>query len=61
MPKEVVFEVTREDDGGYCAQAVGASIFTEGDTWEELRKMAWDAAKCHFDESIENVTLRLKA
>jgi predicted RNase H-like HicB family nuclease len=39
---ELVFEVTQEEDGGYCARAVGEGIFTQGDTWEELREMAFE-------------------
>ena len=35
---ELVFEVVQESDGGYCAECLTENIFTEGDTWEELRK-----------------------
>jgi len=48
---ELVFEVEQEADGGFCARAVGASIFTQGDTWEELREMVLDATKGHFLDS----------
>ena len=34
---EIVFEVTQEADGGFCAECLTESIFTQGDTWEELR------------------------
>ena len=34
---ELVFEVVQEADGGYCAECLTESIFTEGDTWDELR------------------------
>ena len=34
---ELVFEVTQEADGGFVAEAIGESIITEADTWEELR------------------------
>ena len=34
---ELTFEVHDAIEGGYCAHAVGHSIFTEGETWEELR------------------------
>ncbi len=56
---ELVFEVTQEEEGGYSAKAVGESIFTQGDTWEELREMARDAVKCHFSESTGPQSIRL--
>jgi hypothetical protein len=34
---EIVFEVGVAPDGGYTARAVGHSIFTEADSFEELR------------------------
>ena len=56
---ELVFEVTLEEDGGYSAKAVGESIFTQGDTWEELREMAVDAVKCHFHDAEAPGSIRL--
>jgi hypothetical protein len=37
MP-ELVFEVVQEGGGGYCAECLTENIFTEGDTWEQLRE-----------------------
>jgi predicted RNase H-like HicB family nuclease len=34
---ELIFEITQEADGGYCAECLAEAIFTQGDTWEELR------------------------
>ncbi len=34
---ELVFEVTQESDGGYCAECLTESIFTQADTWPVLR------------------------
>jgi len=36
---ELVFRVTQESDGGYCAECLTEGIFTQGDTWEELEFM----------------------
>ena len=47
---EIVFEVTEAPEGGYSARALGHSIFTEADTYEELRSMAREAVRTHFDE-----------
>ncbi len=47
---EIVFEVAEAREGGYTARAVGHSIFTEADTFDELREMAREAVRTHFDE-----------
>ena len=46
--KTLVFDITEDPDGGYCAAAEGESIFTQGDTWEELRANVQDATRLHF-------------
>ena len=47
---EIVFQVEEDPDGGFTARAVGASIFTEADTLEQLRASIRDAVNCHFDD-----------
>ncbi|MEM3112621.1 MAG: hypothetical protein QXY90_06235 [Candidatus Anstonellales archaeon] len=47
--KEIIFIVEEDPEGGYNASALGYSIFTEGDTLEELKTNIKDAIKCHFD------------
>jgi hypothetical protein len=37
MSMELIFEVRDADEGGYYARALGHSIFTEAETWDELR------------------------
>ena len=49
-PVEMIFEVIESCEGGYEARALGHSIFTQGDDWDELKKMVRDAVLCHFDE-----------
>jgi hypothetical protein len=47
---ELVFEVTQEADGGFVAEALGESIFTQADTWEDLRVSVREAvASFYFD------------
>lgn len=46
---EIIFLV--EDAGGFTARALGHSIFTAGDTEQELHAMIKDAVACHFDEA----------
>ncbi len=47
--RELTFNVTQETDGGYVAVAVGESIVTQGDTWDELCSMVLDATPPYFD------------
>ena len=51
MTNEIIFTVVESLDGGYEAQAVGHSIHTQCDEYEELPTMLRDAVKCHFDPS----------
>lgn len=59
MAKEIIFMVEEAPEGGYTAQALGYSIFTEADTWDELREAVQDAVRCHFDENEKPTVLRL--
>ena len=45
---ELVFEITQEADGGYVAEALGESIFTEADSWEELRTNVREAVRAFY-------------
>ena len=47
---ELIFEVRDAEEGGYCARALGHPIFTEGETWEELRANVLEATALHFEE-----------
>lgn len=49
---EVIFQVRDSEQGGYSAQALGHAIFTQGDTWEELRVNVLEATALHFEESL---------
>ena len=56
---ELVFEVTQEADGGFTAEALGESIFTEADTWEQLRANVREAVAAYFFDRPAPGTLRL--
>jgi hypothetical protein len=57
---EIVFQITEDDtDGGFIASALGHSIVTEADTWEELRANVREAVLCHFDEGKAPAVIRL--
>jgi predicted RNase H-like HicB family nuclease len=51
MKSEIIFVIEDAVEGGYIAKALGFSIFTQGETIEELRKNIREAVICHFDES----------
>lgn len=48
---ELIFEVRDAEEGGYFAHALGYSIFTEADTWEDLRSNVLEATSLHFEDS----------
>ncbi len=56
---EIIFEVTESMESGYEARALGHSIFTQGEDWSELKAMARDAFRCHFDEADAPSDIRL--
>jgi predicted RNase H-like HicB family nuclease len=58
---ELVLEVTRESDGGYCAERLTESIFTQGESWEVLRQNVREAVEAYFFDrpAPERVRLHL--
>ena len=58
-PAEIIFEVTEAVEGGYDARALGYSIYTQGEDWDDLKEMARDAVLCHFDAGGAPRVIRL--
>jgi hypothetical protein len=56
---ELIFMIAEAPEGGYCARALGESIFTEADTLEDLRRNIRDAVACHFDDGKAPAIIRL--
>ena len=57
---EIIFEIREDEtDGGFVARALGHSIVTQADTWEELRTNVRDAVRCHFEEGAAPQVIRL--
>lgn len=50
MKNEIIFYIEESMEGGFEAKALGHSIFTEGDTIDELKENIRDAIRCHFEE-----------
>ena len=56
---ELAFEVTREADGGFVAEALGESIITQADTWDELRGNVREAVRAFYFDQPAPSRLRL--
>ena len=56
---EIIFLVEEALEGGYTAKALGESIFTEGDTIEQVKMNIREAVECHFDEDKKPKLIRL--
>ena len=56
---EIIFLIVDAPEGGYCARALGESIFTEADTLDDLRRNIRDAVDCHFDDGKKPGIIRL--
>jgi len=49
---ELIFEVTQEADGCFVAECLAEPIFTQADTWDELRVQVQDAVTGYcFDKA----------
>jgi predicted RNase H-like HicB family nuclease len=48
---ELIFEIRDAEEGGFHARALGHAIFTEADTWEELRANVLEAVSVHFEDA----------
>ena len=53
LDKEIVFLVEESPEGGLEAHALGMSIFTEGETLDEIKENVRDAIRCHFEEESQ--------
>jgi len=57
----LVFEVIQESDGGYCAECLTESVFTQAASWDELRRNVTEAVTGFFFDwpAPANIRLRL--
>jgi predicted RNase H-like HicB family nuclease len=51
--KEIIFMLEEDPEGGFTARALGLSIFTQGNTIDEIKKNIKDAVRCHFETEEE--------
>jgi len=57
--EEIVFEVIQEGDGGFCAECLTASIFTQASSWDELRDNVREAVAAYFFDGPKPSKIRL--
>ncbi len=56
---EIVFEVTQDADGGFSAECLSHDIFTQGDTWEQLKSHVKEAVGAYFFDQPAPSGIRL--
>ena len=53
--QEVIFVISESLDGGFEAEALGLSIFTQAEDWQSLKGNIIEAVSCHFDDGIKRI------
>jgi len=51
---ELIFEVTQEASGGFCTECLTEPIFTQADTWEQLRDHVREAVQAYYFDQPKN-------
>ena len=58
LPNVIQFFIQNAEEGGYTAQAVGYSIYTQGETLDETVENIKEAVECHFgEEEVKSHTM----
>lgn len=56
---EIIFLIENAAEGGYCAKALGYSIFTEADDSDSLKANIRDAVLAHFEDGNHPKIVRM--
>jgi predicted RNase H-like HicB family nuclease len=56
---EIVFTITQEADGGFVGECLTHDVFTQGDTWDELRANVREAVAGYFFDQPKPQAIRL--
>lgn len=56
---EIVFSVTQESDGGFVGECLSHDIFTQGNSWDELRTNVQEAVTAYFFDQPKPSAIRL--
>ena len=57
---EIIFEIAQDADGGFTAESIGESIFTQADSWEELRANVREAVQAFYFDSVPPRFIRMR-
>jgi predicted RNase H-like HicB family nuclease len=52
---ELIFIIEDAIDGGLTTRCLNESIFTEGETMDELKANIREAVQCHFDDAVKRI------
>lgn len=52
---EIIFVINESAEGGYEAEALGLSIFTEAEDWNSLKENIIEGVNCHFDDNVQRI------
>ena len=52
------FSVTQESDGGLFAECLSHDIFTQADSWDELRLNVKEAVRAYFFDQSQPTAIR---
>ena len=56
---EIIFEVIQEADGGFVAECLTESIFTQAVSWDELRRNVKETVGAYFFDKVQPSLIRL--
>lgn len=57
---EIVFEISQDGDGGFTAEVIGDSIFTQADNWDQLKPNVREAVQAFYFDSARPASIRLR-
>ena len=57
---EIAFSIAQDADGGFTAEALRESIFTEADNWDDLRSNVREAVQAFHFDSTPPASIRLQ-
>ena len=57
--REIIFDIAQDTDGGFIAESIGESIFTQADCWDELRVNVREAVQAFYFDSTPPAFIRL--
>lgn len=57
---ELVFEIVQEADGGFCAECLTESIFTQAGSWAELQRNVIEAVNAFYFDKAAPASVRLR-